>query len=76
MELSAPAPLKPGVLRIIPLGGIGEIGRNMTVFELDGQIMILDCGVLFPEETRAPEAIHRDIPALIHDKPDAPVALG
>lgn len=52
MELSAPAPLKPGVLRIIPLGGIGEIGRNMTVFELGGQIMILDCGVLFPEETQ------------------------
>jgi ribonuclease J len=52
VELSAPAPLKPGVLRIIPLGGIGEIGRNMTVFELDGQIMILDCGVLFPEETQ------------------------
>ncbi len=52
MELSAPAPLRPGVLRIIPLGGIGEIGRNMTVFELDGQIMILDCGVLFPEETQ------------------------
>lgn len=52
MELSPPAPLKPGVLRIIPLGGIGEIGRNMTVFELDGQIMILDCGVLFPEETQ------------------------
>ncbi len=52
MELSAPAPLKPGTLRIIPLGGIGEIGRNMTVFELDGQIMILDCGVLFPEETQ------------------------
>lgn len=52
MEFSPPAPLKPGVLRIIPLGGIGEIGRNMTVFELDGQIMILDCGVLFPEETQ------------------------
>jgi ribonuclease J len=52
VELSSPAPLKPGVLRIIPLGGIGEIGRNMTVFELNGQIMILDCGVLFPEETQ------------------------
>jgi len=52
VELSAPAPLRPDVLRIIPLGGIGEIGRNMTVFELDGQIMILDCGVLFPEETQ------------------------
>jgi ribonuclease J len=52
VEHLAPAPLKPGVLRIIPLGGIGEIGRNMTVFELDGQILILDCGVLFPEETQ------------------------
>jgi ribonuclease J len=48
--LPAPAPLRPGVLRIIPLGGIGEIGRNMTVFELDGKILIVDCGVLFPEE--------------------------
>jgi ribonuclease J len=52
VEISLPAPVKPGVLRIIPLGGIGEIGRNMTVFELDGQIMVLDCGVLFPEETQ------------------------
>ena len=48
--LPAPAPLKPGVLRVIPLGGIGEIGRNMTVFEIDGKILIVDCGVLFPEE--------------------------
>ena len=48
--LPAPAPLKPGVLRIIPLGGIGEIGRNMTVFEIDGKLLIVDCGVLFPEE--------------------------
>ena len=48
--LPAPAPLRPGVLRIIPLGGIGEIGRNMTVFELDGKVLIVDCGVLFPEE--------------------------
>ena len=48
--LPAPAPLKPGVLRIIPLGGIGEIGRNMTVFEIDGKLLIVDVGVLFPEE--------------------------
>ncbi len=48
--LPAPAPLRPGVLRIIPLGGIGEIGRNMTVFEIDGKLLIVDCGVLFPEE--------------------------
>lgn len=48
--LPAPAPLKPGVLRIIPLGGIGEIGRNMTVFEIDGKLLVVDCGVLFPED--------------------------
>jgi len=48
--LPTPAPLRPGVLRVIPLGGIGEIGRNMTVFEIDGKILIVDCGVLFPEE--------------------------
>ncbi len=52
MELLTPPELKRGTLRIIPLGGLGEIGRNMTVFELDEQIMIIDCGVLFPEETQ------------------------
>jgi ribonuclease J len=48
--LSEPAPPQPGTLRIIPTGGLGEIGRNMTVFEIDGKILIVDCGVLFPEE--------------------------
>lgn len=33
----------------MPLGGIEEVGRNMTVFEIDGRILIVDCGVLFPE---------------------------
>ncbi|WP_051130776.1 ribonuclease J [Nesterenkonia alba] len=37
-------------MRIVPLGGLGEVGRNMTVFELNGKILIVDCGVLFPEE--------------------------
>ena len=49
-ELSAPAPLPAGGLRIIPLGGLGEIGRNMTAFEYDGRLLLVDCGVLFPEE--------------------------
>lgn len=44
--------LPAGGLRIVPLGGIGEIGRNMTVFETDDQILIVDCGVLFPEESQ------------------------
>ena len=47
-----PPPLDAGVLRILPLGGIGEIGRNMTVFEIAGKLLIVDCGVLFPEETQ------------------------
>jgi len=51
-ELFDPPALQPGTLRIIPLGGIGEIGRNMTVFEIDGKLLIVDAGVLFPEETQ------------------------
>ena len=38
------------ILRVIPLGGIGEIGKNMTVFEFADQIVIVDCGLMFPEE--------------------------
>jgi ribonuclease J len=45
-----PPELKPGTLRITPIGGLGEIGRNMTTFEIDGKILVVDCGVLFPEE--------------------------
>ncbi|SKC64745.1 ribonuclease J [Okibacterium fritillariae] len=45
-----PPALEPGTLRVIPIGGLGEIGRNMTMFEIDGKILIVDCGVLFPEE--------------------------
>ena len=42
-----PRPPKDG-LRIVALGGISEIGRNMTVFEYRGRLLIVDCGVLFP----------------------------
>jgi ribonuclease J len=48
----SPRALTPGTLRVIPIGGLGEIGRNMTTFEIDGKILIVDCGVLFPEETQ------------------------
>jgi ribonuclease J len=48
--LPNPPAVKPGALRIIPLGGLGEIGRNMTVFEINGNLLVVDCGVLFPEE--------------------------
>jgi ribonuclease J len=47
-----PRKLAPGTLRIIPIGGLGEIGRNMTSYEIDGKILIVDCGVLFPEENQ------------------------
>jgi ribonuclease J len=49
-KLKSPPPLPSGGLRITPLGGLGEIGRNMTVFEHAGKLLVVDCGVLFPEE--------------------------
>ncbi|MET3768414.1 ribonuclease J [Marisediminicola sp. UYEF4] len=52
MTIYSPPPLENGTLRIIPIGGLGEIGRNMTVFEIDGKLLIVDCGVLFPEENQ------------------------
>ncbi len=48
-DLAPPPPLPTGGLRIIGLGGLGEIGRNMTVLEHDGRLLVVDCGVLFPE---------------------------
>ncbi|MEU4365438.1 ribonuclease J, partial [Promicromonospora sp. NPDC023987] len=51
-DLASPPALTAGALRITPLGGIGEIGRNMTVFEHDGKLLVVDCGVLFPEDTQ------------------------
>ena len=47
-DLKPPGPLAPGGLRVTALGGISEIGRNMTVFEHLGRLLIVDCGVLFP----------------------------
>lgn len=47
-ELVAPGPLAAGALRVTALGGINEIGRNMTTFEHLGRLLIVDCGVLFP----------------------------
>jgi len=48
-DLDLPSPLPAGGLRVIPLGGLGAIGRNMTVFEYEGKLLIVDCGVLFPD---------------------------
>jgi ribonuclease J len=49
-DIIDPPALAPGTLRVIPIGGVGEIGRNMTVYELDGKLLVIDVGVLFPEE--------------------------
>lgn len=51
-ELSLPPELPKGGLRIVALGGLGEVGRNMAVLEYDGRLLIVDCGVLFPEDTQ------------------------
>lgn len=49
-NLRTPPPLEPGTLRLTPLGGLGDVGRNATVFELDGRLLLVDCGVLFPDD--------------------------
>jgi ribonuclease J len=50
--LTTPPPIPSGTLRVVPLGGLGEVGRNMAVFEIEGKLLVVDCGVLFPEENQ------------------------
>jgi ribonuclease J len=49
VELDPPPPPGPTTLRVTPLGGLGAIGRNMTLLEFDGKLLVIDCGVLFPD---------------------------
>ncbi|GAB3688201.1 ribonuclease J [Angustibacter aerolatus] len=49
-DLKTPPKLQRGALRVVALGGLGEVGRNMAVLEHDGKLLIIDCGVLFPED--------------------------
>jgi ribonuclease J len=51
-NLTTPPKLVDGGLRIVALGGLTEIGRNMTVFEHKSKLLIVDCGVLFPEDNQ------------------------
>src|ERR1035437_1499732 len=51
-ELGTPPPLAPGTMRIVPLRGLGAIGRNMNLLELHRRLPIVDCGVLFPEDNQ------------------------
>ncbi len=49
-DLPDAGPVPENALRVTPLGGLGDVGRNMTVFEYADRLLIVDCGVLFPEE--------------------------
>jgi len=49
-ELTLPPALADGALRVVALGGLGEVGRNMAVLEHAGRLLVIDCGVLFPED--------------------------
>jgi ribonuclease J len=49
-DLADPPPLPDNTLRVLALGGLGEVGRNMTVLETQGRLLVIDCGVLFPED--------------------------
>lgn len=47
-----PPPVPNDTVRIVPLGGLGEVGRNCNVIEYRGRLVVVDCGVLFPEESQ------------------------
>ena len=71
----SPLPSPEGRLRLIPLGGLGEIGMNMMVYEYGDEIIIVDCGVMFPgEDTPGVDLIIPDI-SYLEDHKDKIKAL-
>ena len=74
-ELGPPPALAKGGLRVVPLGGLGEVGRNMTVLECDGALLVIDCGVLFPEDHQPGVDLVLPDFAPIRDRLDDVVAL-
>ena len=61
---------KPALpLRIIPLGGLGEIGKNITLYEYDGDMILVDCGMSFPdEETPGIDIVIPDFSYILENK--------
>lgn len=60
--------LMPLGLRIVPLGGLGEVGMNCLALELDGSIVVIDCGVTFPDDEPGVDVIHPDFSYLIQNR--------
>ena len=61
--------MKTSPVRVIPLGGLGEIGRNMLALEYDDDILVIDAGVLFPgEDMPGVDFVIPDISYLIENK--------
>jgi ribonuclease J len=57
-----------GALRIVPLGGLGEVGMNCMALELDDTIVVLDCGVTFPDSEPGVDLIHPDFSYLRNNR--------
>jgi ribonuclease J len=73
--LITPPPLEPGTLRVTPVSGLTEVGRNMTVFEYEGKLLIVDCGVLFPDDMQPGVDLILPDFSIVRDRLDDVVAL-
>ena len=55
----------PKTLRVIPLGGLGEVGMNCLALETDDDLLVIDCGITFPEENQGIDLLHPDFSYLL-----------
>lgn len=74
-NLGEPGPVAKGSLRVLPLGGLGEVGRNMTVLETQGKLLAVDCGVLFPNNDQPGVDLVLPDFSYVEDRLDDMVAL-